>query len=284
MSTSAARPGGRDWLRAAARPRMLLLLALVVVLGLLFVRLGFWQYERSGIRGEQEAEIQREELQAADAVPVDEVLAPQSAFEAEHFGRRVEMHGTFEADKQLLVPDRGVDGEEAVLVVTAFRVDGGPHDGARIPVLRGWLPSSDVFSSRLEAGEQDLGPVAPPPPPGTMSIVGMLAAAEAVDSRDLPGELIGSISTAQLVNVWGTPMYGGYLVLEEPAQGDGLRPAPSPVEELDAEPNLQSLMYAIEWWAFALFAAAFWVKVLYDDVRDLRRRRAPRAAPAEPAS
>ena len=267
---------------------MVVLLVVVVVLVGAFVRLGIWQYERSGIRGEEAAVIEREELLAAPAVPIEDVLAPQTAFEAEHFGRRVSLEGSFDAAQQLVVPERGIDGEAAALVVTAFHVTGGPHDGAIIPVLRGWLPEAEVLGPRLEAGEPTEAVAAPPPEGGTMTIVGMLSDSEEAGSREMAPGLASGISTAQLVNVWGTPMYGGYLVLETPDQPGGLTPAPSPVSQIDADPNLQSFMYAVEWWAFALFAVAFWIKVLRDDVRDLRRARAttaaePTEAPAGPS-
>ncbi|MEE6288166.1 SURF1 family protein [Georgenia sp. MJ173] len=279
MSSTSRRAAGRDWLRAATARRMIVLLVAVALLVTVFVQLGIWQYDRSGIRGEESAAIEREELLAAAAVPVEDVLAPQTAFDTEHFGRRVSLQGSFDPEQQLLVPDRGIDGEAAVLVVTAFHVAGGPHDGAIMPVLRGWLPEAAVLADRLEAGDApQVALAAPPPSPGETTIVGMLSDSEAADPRDLPPGLVGGISTAQLVNVWGTPMYGGYLVLETPDQPSGLRPAPSPVEQLDADPNLQSLMYAVEWWAFALFAVAFWLKVLRDDVRDLRRSRVAAAA------
>lgn len=272
MSSTSARSPRHDWLRAATTTRMIVLLIVAAVLATAFVRLGIWQYERSGIRGEEAARIDREELLAAPAAPIEDVLAPQTAFRTEHFGRRVSLEGSFDGAQQLLVPDRGVDGESAVLVVTAFHVSGGAHDGAIIPVLRGWLPQGDVLAGRLEAGDLPDGAVTgPPPPTGRMTIVGMLSDSEAADPRDLPEGLVGGISTAQLVNLWGAPMYGGYLVLETPEQPGGLAPAPSPVDQIDADPNLQSLMYAIEWWAFALFVVVFWLKVLRDDVRDLRR-------------
>lgn len=248
---------------------MLALLLLVVVVVSVCTRLGFWQLERAGIRGAEAARIEREELMAAPAVPITEVLAPQSAFTAEHLGRRVSLEGSFDPEQQVLVPGRNVGGQDALMVVTAFHVDGGPHDGAIMPVLRGWLP--DGIADRLEAGAAGGTQVtAPPPPTAQVEVVGVLSDSEAAGEPGLPEGFAGGISAGELAQVWGTPMYSAYLVLEEPAQPGGLSPAPSPVEELDADPNLQSLSYAVEWWAFALFAVLFWLKVLRDDVRESR--------------
>jgi len=250
---------------------MVVLLLAVVVVAAVCTRLGFWQLDRAGIRGQEALQTQREELLTAPPVPVAEVLAPQSPFRAEHFGRRVSLEGHFAADQQVLVPGRQVDGQDALLVVTAFHVDGGPHDGAIMPVLRGWLPEAGALTDRLEAGSGTAGRVtAPPPPAGRLEVVGMLSDSEAAGEAGLPDGFADGISAGELAGVWGTPMYSAYLVLEQPAQPGGLSPAPSPVEELDAEPNWQSLAYAVEWWAFALFAVLFWLKVVRDDVREGR--------------
>lgn len=273
VSTTAQRPraDARDWLRAATTRRMLVLLLVVVVAAAVCTRLGFWQLERAGIRGEQTLEQQREELLAAPAVPIAEVLAPQSAFTGEHFGRRVSLQGRFDPDQQVLVHGRNVEGRDALLVVTAFHVDGGPHDGAIMPVLRGWLPQDGALADRLEAGARSEEVLtAPPPPTARTEIVGMLSDSEAAGESGYPEGVVDGISAGELAGVWGTPMYSAYLVLEQPAQPGGLSPAPSPVEQLDADPNLQSMAYAVEWWAFAAFAVLFWLKVLRDDVRDRR--------------
>ncbi len=270
-STRQPRADARDWLRAATTTRMVVLLLAVVLVAVVCTRLGFWQLDRAGIRGAEAARVEREQLQTAAPVPIAEVLAPQTAFTGEHFGRRVSLEGQFDAAQQVLVPGRQVEGRDALLVVTAFHVDGGPHDGAIMPVLRGWLPQDGALVDRLEAGASSgVEVTAPPPPSGRLEIVGMLSDSEAAGEAGLPEGFAGGISAGELAGEWGTPMYSAYLVLEQPAQPGGLTPAPSPVEQIDADPNLQSLAYAVEWWAFAAFAVLFWLKVLRDDVRERR--------------
>ena len=273
MKSTATREsaGGRTWLRAATTPRMIALLLAVIAIAAVCVQLGFWQWDRSGIRGEASMREQRDALMAAEPVPITEVLAPQSGFGREHLGRRVSLEGSFDAEQQVLVPGRHIEERDALLVVSAFHVEGGAHDGAIMPVLRGWLPQEETLLDRLETGGgEDLRVQAPAPPAGRLEIIGMLAGSEAAGSRDLAPGLAGGISVGELAGAWGTPMYSAYLVLEEPAQPGGLGPAPSPLGELDVDRNLQSLAYAVEWWAFALFAVVFWLKVLRDDVREQR--------------
>jgi len=259
---------------------------LALVVAVVCFRLGMWQFDRAGVRAEDATAQQVEQLAGAAPVPIEEVLAPQAAFTSEDFARRVALTGRFDPERQFVVPQRHVDGEEAALVVTAFVVTDGPHEGAVMPVLRGWLPESEVWQPAFETGGATGEVSAPDPPGGEARIVGMLNSSEAARHADLPAGAQPGISAGQLANDWGGRLYSAYLVLEEPAQPGGLSPAPSPLASVEGGINLQSLAYAIEWWVFGLFAVFFWAKVFRDDIADLRRRdkRAPQpAAPPVPS-
>ncbi|WP_164471466.1 SURF1 family protein [Georgenia faecalis] len=279
----ALRPGEgpRDWLRAAGRPHLVGLLVLVLVVGGAFVRLGMWQLDRAGFRAQEAAQVERAERLAADPVPIAEVFAPQTAMTADEVARRVAVTGEFDAEQQVLVPGREVGGVDAVMVVTALHVTQGPHDGAILPVLRGWIPAADLAATRLETGGPRVDGLAdvvvPDPPSGVVEVTGLLNGPEAVSSDVLPPGQLGSISPGQLTNLWGGPMFSGYLVLEIPAQ-EGMEPAPAPSAGVEPGLNLQSLAYAFEWWAFAAFAVFMWWRVLRDDVHDARDRAAAVAA------
>lgn len=260
------------WLRALSTARIVVLGIVVALVAVVCIRLGMWQFDRAGIRADDAAAQQFEALATATPVAIDEVLAPQSTFESEHFARRVELRGHFDPQRQFVVPQRHVDGTDAALVVTAFVVDGGPHHGAVMPVLRGWLPEDQVMVPLLETGTTHPEVTAPPPPPGELRIVGLLNSSEAARNENLPPGARAGISAGQLANEWSGALYSGYLVLEEPQQPGGISPAPSPLSQIDTGVNYQSLAYAVEWWVFALFAIAFWLKVYRDDVADLRRR------------
>ena len=60
-------------LRAAVRPRMLVLLVLLLAAAALCARLGAWQLDRAQVHGAAAAERHTAELVAAPAVPLDDV-------------------------------------------------------------------------------------------------------------------------------------------------------------------------------------------------------------------
>ena len=120
-------------LRAAVRPRMLVLLVLLLAAAALCARLGAWQLDRAQVHGAAAAERHTAELVAAAAVPLDDVLVPQTTFTGDLVGRKVAVTGTYDADGQLLVTGRAHDGTTGLLVLTPLTTT----DGAVLPVVRG---------------------------------------------------------------------------------------------------------------------------------------------------
>src|SRR5699024_9467410 len=95
------------------------------------------------------------ELVAAPAVPLQDVLAPQTTFSGDLVGRKVSVTGAYDADGQLLVTGRAHDGVTGVLVLTPLRT----ADGAVLPVVRGWV---------ADPADAD------PPPAGIVHVTGYL--------------------------------------------------------------------------------------------------------------
>ena len=276
--------------RVLARPRMvvLLLIALAVALGCL--RLGLWQWHRATERAD--AAAVHTAAQAAGVAPsgVGTVVAPQAPVPGDEIGRSVWATGTYEAAGQRLVSGRSLDGRVGYLVLTPLRVSddgtGGRSwadlSGAPIlPVVRGWVASPS------DAPGLDV-------PAGTVRVTGWLQAGEASSGEASPANPGGppvtdAIAPSALVNDWGGPIWGGYVVMtaSAPAQvatADGGPAAiPRPVAEGDSSINLQSLFYAIEWAVFAAFALAFYVRLARDEVKDARAEASPTAgAPPRP--
>ena len=245
---------------------MLVLLVLLLVAAGVFVRLGTWQLDRAVERSEQAAEREAAALAEAAPVRLDEVVEPQRSVTAQMVGRRVLVRGEYlvGAD-QYLVPEVAASGEPGALVVAALRVSEGGGTGAILPVVRGWVPGP--------AGEWvgELGPGGEVGvPTGTVDLVGSLAGSEAALAGAGEDGILGSISAGQLANLWGSPIYSGYLRLVSAEPGDSavLRPAPAPAAPAGGLP-LQNLAYAAQWWIFGVFAVAVWVRLVRDEAARL---------------
>lgn len=155
----------RDYLRAALTGRMIALLVFFLFAAVVCVMLASWQLDRAGARGAAEAESAHADLLAAEIVPLEDVLSPQTSFREEHLAVPVEVTGEFGG--QVYAPGARIDGEDAVLVIAELRVTGGQHAGAMIPVLRGWVPPEDLGHADdpgLLAAELDEAAGAPPSP------------------------------------------------------------------------------------------------------------------------
>ncbi len=229
---------------------MLVLLVVFLAAAAVCARLGVWQLDRAQA---QAALAEREVAATTQApVPIDDVLAPQTTFDGDLLGRPVAVTGTYDGGAQLVVPDRALDGRTGSLVLTPLRVSGGDGDGAVLPVARGWVASPDDVVA---------------PPVGTVSVTGYLQPAEAAGALDTAAGTAETISTAQLVNIWGGPIYSGYLVLTSsaPAQDGALEILPAPQPRGGGGWNLQNLGYALQWWIFGLCAAARWVRLVRDE-------------------
>lgn len=249
MSDAQAEP---FW-QVARRPRMLGLLAVLLLAAAVCTRLGIWQLDRAQVHGAQAEQRRVAALVTADPVPLAQVLAPQTSFTGGLVGRKVEVTGTYEPDDQLLVTGRVHAGVVGSLVLTPLRVD---VDGeqAVLPVVRGWVPGTQ--------GE------AAPPPTGPVHLVGYLQAGEAPAGTITDGRT-EAISPGQLLTAWSGPIWTGYLVLAEsdPGQSGGLALLDVPTRT-GAGLNLQNLAYAAQWWIFAAFALVVWWRAVRDESRD----------------
>jgi cytochrome oxidase assembly protein ShyY1 len=268
----------RDYRRVALTPRMIGLFVLLLAAALVCVRLGAWQLDRASLRGAAAAEEEHAAVLAREVVPIEEVLAPQTSFRAEHLAVPVEVTGRYDADQQVYVTGRAVEGQDAVLVVTALRVSEGAHAGAMIPVLRGWVDPADVSTDGGAAAPADAAAAALlAVPEGDVTVTGYLKDSEAGRGGDLPGGVVETISSAELASLWGGPTWSGYLVeFTTTADGrsdvspTGLRHAPPPGMAEDTGLNIQNLAYAVEWVIFGGFALALWVRMVRDEVRHRR--------------
>jgi cytochrome oxidase assembly protein ShyY1 len=148
----------------------------------------------------------------------------------------------------VLVDGREHEGRDGYWVVTPLAIDG--PDGTALPVVLGWIGST---SADVE------------PPTGSTELVGWLQPPEGsgVTDPDPTDDVIPEVRTADLVQRVDQDLYGAYAVATDGVGGletATLEQLP-PVGRFTA---LRSLLYAIEWWVFGLFAAFIWWRYLQD--------------------
>lgn len=263
-------------LRVALRPRFLGLLALMVVATLVCGLLATWQWDRAHRALTQQTGEDRSLGQIAD------VIEPGKAITNEIAGGIVEASGTYDPHQQVLVPGRRIDGEDAVIVVTALHVrTGSGADGAKgsgdalLPVARGWVPEKQVTGPD---GEIDPA-LAPAPPTGEVSVGGRLEASEAA-TNGLEDGVAQEIATPLLINEWGSPMYAGYVAVT--SSQDGLHALPKAESQFSSGLNWQNLGYALQWVLFGGFFLYLWwrsVRTAYlDELAEKREQMQARLA------
>ncbi|QIK82798.1 SURF1 family protein [Sanguibacter sp. HDW7] len=259
---AAGRPSVADVVRAAFVPRVLVMFAVMVAAVVVCANLGIWQLSRAYERGAQAEQHRLDEIAQAGPRSLVDVLAPQTTFPGAAVGASVAVTGTFEGD-QLLVSGRAVDGRTGYLVLAPLRVSDDGSGGASwadlsgapvLPVVRGWV-----------ATPAD----APAAPTGTVDVSGYLQSSEAVGDGAIVDGVTDSISSGQLANRWGGPIYSGYLVVSAtaPADAPALTLLPRPTVQGGEGVNMQNLFYALQWWIFGLFAVGLWVQMVRDEAR-----------------
>ncbi|GAA2919290.1 hypothetical protein GCM10020221_14440 [Streptomyces thioluteus] len=155
--------------------------------------MGTWQLGRFETRvdSHREQQDQADEARTAAAAPLRDLLPVTT----ETSGRKARVTGRYDAGRQLLVPDREMDGRSGFYVLTPLRTD----DGKALPVVRGWLPG--------DAGSKADTAAIPAPPAGRVTVAGALQSSESPMSKGvgasggLPAGQLGVISAASLVNL-----------------------------------------------------------------------------------
>ncbi len=137
----------------------------------------------------------------------------------------------------------------------------GCNDPAAMPVVTGW-------SSTVED--------APAPPGGAVELTGWLQPGEAAEDPDgdPQDEVLPSLRIAELLQRLDQDVYGGYVILEEPAAlQQGLKPVtPDSLPEAPTSTALRNLLYGVEWWFFAGFAVFLWWRWTKDEMEAARAR------------
>ncbi|MFF9814296.1 SURF1 family protein [Streptomyces sp. NPDC014006] len=214
--------------------------------------MGSWQLSRFEARVDEHRDAEATATAAhteaprplAELLPVDKATSGRQATATGHY------------DRQLLVPDRELDGRHGFYVLTLLRVDGGEA----LPVVRGWLP-----------GNADPAK-APAPPAGRVTVTGALQAPETPGDNGvsakggLPAGQTAAISSATLVNLVPYDVYPAWVTLAKGDAGMKAVPASAPSDTgLDLK-AFQNLGYTGEWFVFAGFVVFMWFRLLRREV------------------
>ncbi|WP_156725655.1 SURF1 family protein [Streptomyces apocyni] len=220
------------------------------------VLMGSWQLGRfeDRVDNHRNAERQTEAAAREQARPLAELLP----VDRETSGKRTTAHGTW--DRQLLVPDRRLDGKDGFYVLGLLKTDGGKA----LPVVRGWLPG-DPAKAKV-----------PAPPEGAATVTGALQASESTGAggvrpaQGLPEGQLGAISAATLVNLLPYDVYDAWVTVEKAEGGMTVVPPTAPKGSgLDIK-AFQNLGYTGEWFIFAGFVLFMWFRLVRREVESAR--------------
>jgi cytochrome oxidase assembly protein ShyY1 len=231
--------------RFLVKPRWLGLELLAIVVAIVFVLLGRWQYHSAHqVSRAVAAPV------AATASPLQQLVRPGSELKGQVLGAGVTVTGTFDPTSQRLVPDQVSNGRTGWWVVTLLR----PTDGAAaVLVARGWVATG---VTRV-----------PAPPPGRVRVLGWLGASqdpgEAAAAPSMPHSQLPAVSPAVLADQVSYPVGDGFIGATAvtaltgsgaPAAGlagsTGLAPVGLPAGGVSWD--WENLGYAIQWCFFAV--------------------------------
>lgn len=239
------------------RPRWILSHLFVLTLLVLMVTAGFWQLDRLDQRRERNDEIRRRE--AAEVVPVDDLVGPEDGEEEvdEVRFRTVEATGEYDDGATVVVRNRTYDGHAGIWVLTPLTLESGD----RVAVIRG-------FMSLTPEGD----PEVPAAPTGEVTVTGVVASADGFDGtapQDIsPVTDRDDVLPAVLLAGGSDPAEEGWETT--------LRAVPRP--DLNEGPHLS---YAVQWFVFTTVGAVGYPLVLRRIVQRRRREAERGTAPDE---
>lgn len=222
------------------RPRWLAFHAVCLVAVVVMVNLSLWQFRRLDERQTFNDLVRSRSTQAV--VPVEDLDLQDPASVA---WRRVGATGTYLTEESVLILNRSQLGRAGMNVVTPLRL----ADGRIVLVVRGFLALDDEV---------------PPPPAGSVRVVGVVRTSEIRRSgqpTESPGETteffrLDIDRLAGLIDGTVLPVAIS-LEISDPPEDSLVQPVAAP--ELTDGPHLS---YAIQWLIFAVAVVVGWVLAL----------------------
>ncbi len=236
-----------DLFTEVRKPTHLLALAALIGVCVLFFFLGKWQWDRT------QNILNAERAASEQAVNVATVVGDE--LRSEDFGRTVIASGRYVPENQVRVTNRlesdQPNAQVGEWIVSEFIVD----SGARVTVLRGWVPTGASYSTPSE----------------TVAIEGILQPDEAFYEGAVAGQSgVVVIDSVELSDIWSTDLAVGFVVLtlQDPVNDSMPLPVPPTIATADVAFPLQNFFYAIQWWIFALFAVALYLRWIFVSARE----------------
>ena len=215
-----------------------------VLMLLVFVRLGIWQFGKLSVRRSTNAVVAVN--QSAQPVAYAAILAtagPAPRVSPAWEWRTVQVSGRWDAINQVLLRNRTFDSVDGYEVITPLI----PASGPALLVNRGWI----------RQGANSAAPAnVPVPQGGTVTVTAWLRQSQpAHPSSLLPAGQVLAINAAAIGRAAGYPVLDGYAILakESPAQPGA--PTLLPGVVIDDGPYLS---YGIQWFLFTGVAVVGW--------------------------
>ncbi len=216
--------------------------ALMLVLCVVFVALGRWQWRRGEARAAEHARFERgaREVLALGSTPLARVPDFQ----------RVSVVGTYDAAHQFLIDNMSYRDLDGYHVLTPLERPGGQV----VLVDRGWVPFLGTRSKLPDTSLQATGAVTVIGRVGGLPAAG-LSFGRAPPPASGPWPRVTSFPTLQQLSVaLGHPLEPRVILLDPNAPDGYVRDW-----QLPGIPAMQNFGYAFQWWCFAIAAVVMWL-------------------------
>lgn len=243
-----------SWLSVARRPKWIAVLIAMLIVAAGFAGLAQWQLERTfttvGIAEAELPEVALEQLVTVAQPPRQDVLDRLAEFEA-----RIDYQNLFIVDNRKQYVDSELIPGYWVIANSELEFKGQEQT---MTIALGFSEELNVARAvKASLENQDSEP---------QSIIGYVEPTEAPGARE--GELLDSLSLAQLVNIYfedPTPHLPVFVIVQEGPIPEGLEKIAIDILAERVEINWLTAFYAIEWIIFALFALYFWYRLVADE-------------------
>lgn len=232
----------------ASQLRRIVAATLIAVVTLsVFTALGFWQYARA-----HRDDIARS-VYALQPTLIQHELAPGDYLPDTLFSRAVVVSGDLHEELAVTSCDRAQsDGTTGCWIVAPLMT----ADGHAVTIVLGFVASADRSGMLAMARARGTSAV---------SLTGRLQPDELVGSSGgaimHPTDSIAYVDAHALGMLWQLPLFDGYVVAEPAHAGTAVT---APLITPPSGITWRNLLYAWQWWAFALFVVFLLARYIMD--------------------